>query len=82
MRKGGEAVRDMGKRAYATIHGKERRTKELEIEGWNYDEIRRQLLEEHYITESEYNSGNGPPGESENDSGKGPPGNGSVGAHW
>lgn len=84
IREGGKAMCDMGGRAYAALafKGKERRTKELEVQGCTYDEIRKQLWKEHFITESEYRSGKGPPGESEHDSGQGPPGDGSVGAHW
>jgi len=44
----------MRKSAWATVYGKQRRTKELEAEGWDADGVRRHLWHENYITYNEY----------------------------
>ena len=54
LQKGGEKIIRWGKGAYAFYYGKERRTKELELQGLDGDEVRLQLWNENYITYDEY----------------------------
>jgi hypothetical protein len=53
LQKGGEKVNNWRKRAYAQYHGKERRTRELEEEGLDAEEIIEKLRDERYTTYGE-----------------------------